>query len=121
VQDLVGREAQVGGGTGGKSGSVRLELQADCYAGVWAKHATERDADGNPPLVSSITQQDFDNALNVADHIGDDWIQKNLGNGRINQDTFTHGSGEQRQKWLMTGYQTGDPKACDTFSTNDLG
>jgi predicted metalloprotease len=121
VQDLLGTEAKVHTREGPTSDSVRLELQADCFAGVWAKHATEPGPNGSPPLVSSITQQDFANALQVAGRIGDDWIQKNLGNGQINQKAFTHGSGAEREKWLTTGYRTGDPKACDTFSATNLG
>ncbi len=122
IQDLLGTNAKVRqGDTGPTSGSVRLELQADCYAGAWARHATEPDANGNPPLITNITQQDIASAVEVAGRIGDDWIQQNLGNGRINQNAFTHGSSAQRQKWFTTGYQTGDPTRCDTFSTNNLG
>jgi uncharacterized protein len=121
VQDLLGIESKVHSRQGASSDSVRLELQADCFAGVWAKHATEPGPKGEPPLVQSIDQQDFTNALQVAGRIGDDWIQKNLGNGQINQKTFTHGSSAQRQKWLTTGYRTGDPNACDTFAAKDLG
>jgi uncharacterized protein len=122
VQNLLGTASKVRQGeTGPTSGTVRLELQADCYAGVWARHATEPDANGNPPLISNITQQDVNDALEVAGRIGDDWIQKNLGNGTVNQKAFTHGSSAQRQKWFATGYQTGDPTRCDTFSTNNLG
>jgi uncharacterized protein len=121
VQDLLGIEAHVRTRQGPTSDSVRLELQADCYAGVWAKHATEPGPNGEPALIASIDGTDFRNALEIAGHIGDDWIQKNLGNGKINQKTFTHGSGEQREKWLTTGYTTGDPRACDTFRTDDLG
>jgi hypothetical protein len=120
VQDLLGVESKVRTREGPKSDSVRLELQADCYAGVWAKHATEPQ-NGKPALVTDISDQDIKNALQVAARIGDDWIQKNLGGGKINQNTFTHGSGAQRQKWFTTGYQTGEPKACDTFGTNNLG
>jgi predicted metalloprotease len=121
VQDLLGIEAKVRTRQGATSDSVRLELQADCFAGVWAKHATEPGADGSPALISNITQDDFDRALDTAGRIGDDWIQKNLGGGTVQQDKFTHGSSAQRRKWLTTGYQTGDPNACDTFGTNDLG
>jgi uncharacterized protein len=121
VQDLLGVESKVRTRQGPQSDSVRLELQADCYAGVWAKHATEPGPNGGPPLVESISQQDFDNALQVAGRIGDDWIQKNLGSGHVNQNAFTHGTSAQRRKWLTTGYQTGDPKACDTFGANNLG
>src|SRR3954470_11590050 len=74
VQDLLGTESKVQTRQGAKSDSVRLELQADCYAGVWAKHATEPGPNGEAPLVESITQDDVDNALAVAGHIGDDWI-----------------------------------------------
>ncbi len=122
VQDLLGTESKVQQGvTGPTSGSVRLELQADCYAGVWARHATEPGADGSPALITNITSEDIQNAIEVAGRIGDDWIQKNLGNGQINQKAFTHGTSAQRQKWLTTGYQTGDPARCDTFGTNNLG
>ena len=121
VQDLLGVESKVRTRQGADSDSVRLELQADCYAGVWAVHATEPGPEGEAPLIESITDQDVANALQVAGHIGDDWIQKNLGNGRINQNTFTHGSGAQREKWFSTGYRTGDPASCDTFATDALG
>jgi predicted metalloprotease len=121
VQDLLGIESKVRTRQGAASDSVRLELQADCFAGVWAKHATEPGPNGRPALIASIDQQDFRNALQVAGRIGDDWIQKNLGNGQVNQKTFTHGSGAQREKWLTTGYRTGDPNACDTFATQNLG
>lgn len=121
VQDLLGVESQVKTRSGAQSDSVRLELQADCYAGVWAKHATEPGPNGEPALISEITQSDFDSALTVAGRIGDDWIQTNLGSGHIDQNTFTHGSAAQRQKWLTTGYSTGDPKACNTFTTASLG
>ena len=71
------------GQTGPTSGTVRLELQADCFAGVWAKHATEPGPNGEPALVSEITQDDVQRALDAAGRIGDDWIQKNLGDGTV--------------------------------------
>jgi uncharacterized protein len=120
VQDLLGTEAKVRTRTGPKSDSVRLELQADCYAGVWARHATEPDANGQR-LINSISQQDFSNALDAASRIGDDYIQRNLGGGSVDTGAFTHGSSAQREKWLTTGYRTGDPQACDTFATDNLG
>ncbi|MEO9139420.1 MAG: neutral zinc metallopeptidase [Jatrophihabitans sp.] len=121
VQDLLGTEAKVRTRSGPTSDSVRLELQADCYAGVWAKHATEPAADGGPALISEITQQDFNNALDAAGRIGDDYIQKNLGSGQVDRSSFTHGSSAQREKWFTTGYRTGVPQRCDTFAANDLG
>ncbi len=122
VQNLLGTNAQVTPGeTGPASGTVRLELQADCYAGAWANHAeTVPDASGEP-LIAEINQDDIDRALDAAARIGYDFIQENLGSGTVDQDAFTHGSSEQRQKWFMTGYETGDPRQCDTFGTDDLG
>jgi predicted metalloprotease len=122
VQNLLGTNQQVTPGeTGPTSGTVRLELQADCYAGAWANHAETVPDDSGQPLIAEITQDDIDRALDAAARIGDDFIQQNLGNGNVDQDAFTHGSSEQRQKWFMTGYETGDPGQCDTFATNDLG
>jgi uncharacterized protein len=122
VQDLLGTNQRVTPGeTGPTSGSVRLELQADCFAGTWANHAETVPDESGAPLIAEINQDDIDRALDAASRIGDDFIQQNLGNGRIDQDAFTHGSSEQRQKWFMTGYQSGDPNQCDTFATDDLG
>ncbi|PZS13175.1 MAG: hypothetical protein DLM57_17380 [Pseudonocardiales bacterium] len=122
VQDLLGTNAKVQQGqTGPKSGSVRLELQADCYAGAWANHATTVPDDTGKPLIIDVTADDINRALDTAARIGDDYIQKNLGNGTINQNAFTHGTSVQRKKWFTTGYRSGDPKACDTFNTDSLG
>jgi len=122
VQDILGTNQQVTPGeTGATSGSVRLELQADCYAGTWANHATTVPDASGQPLITEISQDDIDRALDAASRIGDDFIQANLGSGRVDQNSFTHGSSEQRQKWFSTGYQSGDPNQCDTFGTDDLG
>lgn len=122
VQNLLGANRLVTPGeTGPTSGTVRLELQADCYAGTWANHAETVPDESGAPLIEEITQDDIDRALDAAGRIGDDFIQENLGGGTVNQDAFTHGSSEQRQKWFTTGYETGDPRQCDTFGTDDLG
>jgi predicted metalloprotease len=121
VQDLLGIGSKVqAGATGAASGSVRLELQADCYAGTWA-HAAETtpDASGRP-LVTDITSDDIARALDTAGRIGDDFIERNLGGGTVNPDSFTHGTSAQRQRWFLTGYRSGDPNACDTFSASSL-
>ena len=86
--------------------SVRLELQADCYAGVWAAHASE--VSGGQV---ALEQGDIEEGLNAASRIGDDV----LSGGRASPDSFTHGTGEQRVEWLRRGYQSGDPAQCDTF------
>jgi predicted metalloprotease len=121
VQNLLGTSENVGSATGPTSGSVRLELQADCYAGAWANHATTTPNAGGEPLITQVTQDDIAAALDAASRIGDDYIQKELGGGKVDTTQFSHGSSAQRQKWYSIGYESGDPNRCDTFSTDDLG
>ncbi|MET8366653.1 neutral zinc metallopeptidase [Micromonospora sp. NPDC049580] len=122
IQNLLGTNAKAGQGdqSGPRSASVRLELQADCYAGAWAKHASEsKDRTGEKPLFKSITEADVSQAIDAAEAIGDDSIQERSG-GRVNPDQFTHGTSEQRKRWFSQGYDQGDPKTCDTFGTDQL-
>ncbi|WP_158888565.1 KPN_02809 family neutral zinc metallopeptidase [Amycolatopsis anabasis] len=121
VQNLLGNSARAGKGSGPASGSVRLELQADCYAGVWANHAQTTPTESGKPLISEVTRDDINRALDTAARIGDDYIQRELGGGRVDQSKFTHGTSAQREKWFTTGFSTGDPARCDTFNTRDLG
>jgi len=122
VQDLLGIESKVrSGATGPTSGSVRLELQADCFAGTWANHAETVPDQSGQPLITDITDDDISRALDTAGRIGDDFIEKNLGNGQVDPSSFTHGTSAQRQKWFTTGYSSGDPNRCDTFAATDLG
>ena len=122
VQNLLGTNQQVTPGESGPtSGTVRLELQADCFAGAWANHAETVPDESGAPLIAEINADDIDRALDAAGRIGDDFIQRELGGGQVNQDAFTHGSSEQRRQWFTTGYETGDPAQCDTFATDDLG
>ncbi|MCZ2847150.1 KPN_02809 family neutral zinc metallopeptidase [Modestobacter sp. VKM Ac-2978] len=122
VQHLLGTNRLVTPGeTGPASGTVRLELQADCYAGTWANRAESVPDDSGAPLIADITDDDIDRALDTAGRIGDDFIQTELGGGTVDQDAFTHGSSEQRRQWFSTGYATGDPAQCDTFGTDDVG
>lgn len=122
VQNLLGTTNRVGGGNvGALSGAVRLELQADCYAGVWAKHATTVPGADGQILITDITQTDLNNALQTAGIIGDDYIQTQLAGQRVDPSQFSHGTSAQRQKWFTTGWQTGQPNSCNTFDTDDLG
>jgi predicted metalloprotease len=116
VQDLTGTMERVGNSrSGAQSGAVRLELQADCYAGLWANHATtEPGPGGGDPLVERITEEDIADGLNAAAAIGDDRLQERF-QGRVNPESWTHGSSAQRQRWFETGYRTGDLDQCNTF------
>jgi predicted metalloprotease len=120
VQDLVGTEAEVRDRmqqdpANQNAYSVGLELQADCYAGVWAKHAAQTTDASGRPIFTSLTDTDIQQALEAAAAVGDDAIQKKMGGGAVDESKFTHGSSQQRQQWFTTGYSSGDPRACNTF------
>ena len=118
VSNLTGvmRQVQGGGqGTGPKSPGVRLELQADCYAGVWFKYALTNPDDP----ISEVSQDDLNRATDAAEAVGDDRIQQKT-QGQVTPETWTHGSAEQRKKWLARGFKSGDPKVCDTFASDAL-
>jgi predicted metalloprotease len=111
VQTVLGIEAKVRQAQRANPGlqnelSVRMELQADCFAGVWGHTAAKRGI---------LETGDIEEGLNAAAAIGDDRMQR-MSTGYVNPDSFTHGSSEQRMTWLRRGLETGDPEACDTFS-----
>ena len=108
IQNLLGN-LDAGRDTGAEGGAVRVELQADCYAGVWGGHAVDTGF-LEPPSRDQIAQ-----ALDAASVIGDDRIQEQT-QGQVNPETWTHGSSEQRRRWFSRGYEEGRPAVCDTFT-----
>jgi predicted metalloprotease len=110
IQNLLGTLDRVrAGATGPESAAVRSELQADCYAGVWAANAV---ATG---FIEELTQADINDGIDAAAAVGDDRIQEAT-QGQVNPERWTHGSSEQRRRWFSRGYENGKPVACDTFS-----
>jgi predicted metalloprotease len=115
VQNLLGTMSKVKTQQGPNSDSVRLELQADCYAGMWTRSATStQDAQGNV-LIQDLTQQDVQEAVDAAKAVGDDTIQQTV-NGKVNPEQWTHGSSAARVHWFTVGYQQGTLAACNTFN-----
>ncbi len=112
TMDKVQRQGQT---TGATSPAVRLELQADCYAGVWFANATK---DPDSPI-AEVTKADLADALDAASAVGDDRIQSKM-QGPVSPESWTHGSAAMRQRWLTTGFTAGKPSSCDTFAAKTL-
>ncbi len=106
--------------TGPQGQAVRLELQADCYAGLWAHHASKSTDDEGRPMLEPLTRKDIESALSAASAVGDDHIQGELGGGQVTPETWTHGSSQQRTAWFIRGYEQGTVKACNTFAVDKV-
>ena len=119
VQQVLGILGRSREGSGADGGGVRVELMADCLAGVWASNASStEDADGEP-FLQPLTRSDIESALSAAAAVGDDRIQASAG-ATVDPESWTHGSSEQRQRWFLQGYESGDANTCDTFATDTL-
>lgn len=113
IQNITGiMDQHPNNGTGPSSNGVRMELQADCFAGAFIGRMTEQKDSNGEPYLEKPTEKQIVDALDAAKTVGDDHIQEQ--SGRVNPETWTHGSSEQRQRWFATGYQRG-VAACDVF------
>ncbi|PWC05180.1 neutral zinc metallopeptidase [Agromyces badenianii] len=120
VQNIDGTlERSQDGQTGPTSNAVRVELQADCYAGAWAASASQVPDDSGVPFLQTITRAQYQDALSAASAVGDDRIQQAT-QGQVTPHSFTHGTSEQRVRWFETGFEQG-AGACDTFSVGGAG
>jgi predicted metalloprotease len=119
IENLLGYMGRVRTQQGPNSDAVRLELMADCLGGMWAKHATTAEDASGEPLILELTDQDIREALDAAAAVGDDAIQER-GSGRVNPESWTHGSAAAREMWFKIGLTKGTLAACDTFETNRL-
>ena len=119
IQHLSGQMAEADrSGSGATSDSVRLELQADCYAGIWVNHASSTaDPETGQPFLNRPSSEEISGALGAAEAVGDDHIQERA-KGHVDSDTWTHGSSEQRVRWFTTGMETGSVQACNTFAVD---
>lgn len=117
ISNLIGTLGQVRGDTGPQSSGVRLELQADCFAGLWAQAATTTEDATGAVLFESLTSEDIDQALAAAAAVGDDRIQQKT-QGQVTEETWTHGSAAQRQAWFQRGYDGSGIEVCDTFGAD---
>jgi len=119
IEDQLGILGKIRTTRGPKSDSVRVELMADCLAGAWAAGAQKTTDASGQPIIAELNQDDINRAIDAAQAVGDDRIQKRT-SGRVATDSFTHGSAAQRVRWFNRGMEQGTIKGCDTFATDNL-
>lgn len=118
ISNLQGFLGRVRTQQGPTSDATRLELQADCYAGLWAQHATTTEDASGEVLLLDLSDADIENALKAAAAVGDDHIQRKT-QGQTNPETWNHGSSAQRMHWFRVGYEGGDVDSCNTFDASE--
>ena len=119
VENLLGYLGRARTQQGPESDAVRIELMADCLAGMWTKYATTAEDEGGEPLILELDESDIEEAIDAAVAVGDDKIQQR-GGGRVNPESWTHGSSEARKAWFTKGYTEGTFRGCDTFEADEL-
>jgi len=119
IEDQLGLLGKIRTQQGPKSDSVRIELMADCLGGMWAKDAQQTTDANGQPIIEDLTQEDIARAIDAAQAVGDDRIQKQS-SGRVNPEAWTHGSSEQRVHWFNVGLKEGSLEACNTFAPGAL-
>jgi predicted metalloprotease len=119
IENLLGYLARARTQQGPESDAVRIELMADCLAGMWTKHATTAEDASGEALILELNQDDISEAISAAQAVGDDKIQQRSGGG-VNPESWTHGSAAAREHWFMQGYTDGTLAGCDTFQTDQL-
>ena len=120
IQNIAGQMGKVRSQqTGPQSDAVRLELQADCYAGMWAKAATSTEDAQGEVLIAELTQDDIKLAIEAAEAVGDDRIQEKT-QGQVTEESWTHGSSAMREEWFLVGFEEGSLSACDTFAADQV-
>jgi hypothetical protein len=119
VENLLGYLGRARTQQGPESDAVRIELMADCLAGMWTKFATTVEDENGEVLITELDDSDITEALDAAAAVGDDAIQQR-GGGRVDPESWTHGSADAREYWFMQGYEEGTLAGCDTFETDQL-
>jgi predicted metalloprotease len=120
IENLIGHLAQADNDMGADSDGVRIELEADCFAGMWAGNAaTVKDPETGVTYLDPISQDQLADAMSAAAAVGDDHIQSQSG-GQVDPDSFTHGTSEQRQKWFMVGYNGATVADCDVLHATEI-